>query len=230
MREWADVYLESIDEKVLVERNALFFIPSALHLMFTNGITKNNLSTFAVNLQREPRAGRQAISKVADCKPVVYESASGFVTAFNEYCKTKRIDAQLSKRDIVACVFRIEGLGSLLNRAKRNKEDLQRETGISAAIIDSAIDNYRIQLEDALKIFKFLHRATNSKPEIRDIISLSEKLSRTSVKKAKDESYVYRREHLVVAPVTGHPWSIEMSQPKGWPGVEQLSENGPGND
>jgi hypothetical protein len=209
-REWADVYIDSIDDRLALQRYALFFIPSALHLMSQNGITKNTLSTFSMNIKGKPTAGRQAVGKVADCLPVVYESAVGFVNAFNMFCEREGYESRLAKQDIVACVFRIEGFTQLLSRANITKAHVHEVTGIAANIIDSVPNNFRIQLSDAIKLFELFSKHEGiGQLRIDEFIQVSENGGRTSVKKSSDVKYVYKRENLRAAPMVGHPWAIK---------------------
>ncbi|MER8606604.1 hypothetical protein NKI54_15715 [Mesorhizobium sp. M0663] len=220
MGDWADVYINGLDERLSLQRLALFYIPSALKLMSDNGITKSSLATFSMNIKGKPSAGRQAIAKVAECKPVVYDSAVGFVSAFNMYCERESKSAQLASLDIVACVFRLEGLDARLKALNVTVEALCSETKISAAVLASAINGFRVQLADALTVLNILNKLAEARTPpvppltISDFIVISPKLNRMSISKVSDETYVYSRYDLKNAPSDGHPWTIKGKQPE----------------
>ncbi|MBY2985659.1 hypothetical protein [Rhizobium leguminosarum] len=210
MREWADVYLASLDDRLQVQRFALFYIPKALGLMSQNDITRSKLSNFAQFHKDSKSAGKQAITKVADCKPAVYDSVLGFIYLFNAYCKREGLAIELSITDIVACVFRFEGLHNIITDVGLSKQQLQEQTGIAAPVVEAAIGGFRLQLSDCLKISQAIKQSPQfGATALDELIFVTQKISRNSIKKIAVDNYVYRREYLHPAPVTGHPWSIQ---------------------
>lgn len=221
MAEWADVYVDDLDNRVPLQNSAVFFIPSALGLLESNQINTSRLcseSEFIRNNSGRGNSGqrlcgRSAITKVMKCLPVVYKSASGFIEVANTLLKSRDSSAALSKGDIVACVFKIHGLAEVVRDKKTSVDDIARASGVHEDIIQSLLRNCRVQYVDAQKILSALRTIFSGKPDsdrFKISTEIAKSIDRVAVGSFRNsDDYVYKRQMLAPAPTNGHAWSIE---------------------
>ncbi len=229
MREWADVYVLDVDDRIALRGKALFFVPRAIGVITdTHNISTSALGSFSSSLKGTTTtnyAGRAAIKKVMDCDPVVYESAVGFINVCNAKFHSMKIAYRFTLGDIVACVFCFRNLFELiqkLNLAKTSKEAagvISTATGIDADIVDSTFSGFRVIYNHAETIRSFINdqaarqglapEALGYGPSFNDLFqSIAKSDKPVSIKKNIKDSYVYRRVDLSAAPLSGHAWSI----------------------
>jgi hypothetical protein len=226
-----------LDDRLRLERAALFFIPSALEICNSHQLSVSKLTGRATTARRDnpalQLAGRQVIGTVFKCKqPIVYDSALRFIRLVNLDLPE---DKWLKHSDIVACVFRLKE-PEIIAELGIKPQDLASECKLRKEVVDAALKGMRITYSDAYAIWVFLMRVTTGRPELpptlrdvltgdqRDFISADlntrylavEKIGKTlpkhSKKSAVDESdnaeYVYNRANLKRAPLSHHPWAL----------------------
>ncbi len=229
MLEWCDVVVRTEGDRIVLENSALFFIPSALTVCNSRQLTVSGINslTRSAKLSRPDAhfAGRSAIDKVMNCVPVVYRSALGFLNSANHALESNGAPERLSHADIVACVFRLRDAAKITNELKVTESEIARSCNIAPRIVNAALNQYRIQYVDAHAIWKFCVDRVRSEsiklgPELADtltknetdlIVSDSKKKSSMAIKRvgSKDDTddYVYDRETLRAAPLSGHAWA-----------------------
>lgn len=242
-RQWADVYVDDIDERSRLERSALFFVPSAFELCKNHRLSISKLNSRAtITKKDQPHlqvAGRSVIETVIHCKqPVVYESAIRFIQLANLDLPKDKL---LQTSDIVACVFRLKD-PQVIEALGLDAPALALGSGVTLKVVESSLNRLRICYVDAKAIWAFLMgQAADRKgltKEVREILTGNqEDLIRTEVKgtypiaigrtgvviprhskkgEASDvdnAEYVYNRSNLHPAPPSGHPWTIETRTP-----------------
>lgn len=225
MREWADVFIPALDERIQLAKKALFFIPRALERCATNELTVAHLDSISRTAAFEgPRAGRNAIAKVFRVQPVSYESARGFLAVAN--LALREIGAaELTTRDIIACVFRLRDPQEVLIALKMPWAEMASAAGRSRELAQAAVSKYRLQLVDALAFWRvvrahvqengsqsaFVNEIITDDP--RDFIKTDVRAGLPiAVRRLDDFEYVYRWDNLQYAPLSGHFWALESDE------------------
>lgn len=223
MRDWADVYVPPLDDRLALQSKALFFVPTALEWCSSRDLTVARLSAISSAASfPAARAGRNVIGKVLRFQPVAYDSALGFVNVLNRALG----ETQFSTKDIVACVFRLRDIAEVLSALNKKAEDLAAGSGVSLEIAQAAIQRYRLQLYDALSIWQFLRdcaargnfrdsaieQVLTDKPQ--DFIKTDVRSDLPmAVKLLDDRDFVYGWENLRAAPSSGHYWALQEGTP-----------------
>jgi hypothetical protein len=160
LAEWADVYVADTDDRIALQGKALFFIPLALQVLNTVGINVSTLTHRSAILRGNPQrgsfkvAGRNAISKVMDCEPVVYDSALGFINVANAELEARGDSQRLTKATIVACVFELERIGEVFEALGLSEATVATDCGIQERIVRAACQRGRLQFVHADLIWK----------------------------------------------------------------------------
>lgn len=220
MREWTDVFVPALSERVLLEKRALFFIPAALPRCDAMQISTAYLSALSnTGAIEDPRAGRVAIRKAMQLQPISYERAEGFLNVAN-HALVERGAPPLTKADIVACVFRLKDPTDILTDLRLTVRDVSEATGLSQSVVSAAVARYRLQYVDADLIWRFLMEArakvgaVGAKTEAalagrpQDLIKTDSRQP-LAVRPHEDHGYVYTWENLRAAPPSGHYWAID---------------------
>lgn len=222
-REWADVFVPHLpNERSSLESKALFYVPRAYELLVTvHKLNKSQLSATSTENKGIglPLAGRSAIGKVLEDKPVVYESAIGFINVANLKLRALGDSAELSTRDIVACVFRLRDAPDLLQALSVTSADIAAACGIRLNVVEAALARYRIAYADAHAIWSYLKAQKCDKKitgravetltsRIDDFIMTEVRPTHLVAVKLVNDGYVYGVSNLRPAPPSGHPWAI----------------------
>jgi hypothetical protein len=224
MPQWADVYLDRLDERLSLEPKALFFVPEALARCSAAGLTATSLSALS-QAERHAggaaRAGRSAITKVLKIVPVSYESAVGFLAVANR-ALALRGGGELTLDHIVACVFRLKDPSEVARALGASALDIARACGLTEQVASAALGRYRLQFRDAIAIWSFLRErkiaASSARPGPEDptlsvVTENPMDFVRTdmrppvAIRSVGEEGFVYDWRNLRPAPPTGHPWA-----------------------
>lgn len=222
MREWADIYVPALDERLALETKALFFVPTALQRCSDRGLTVSHLSAISSAAAIEgPRAGRNVIGKVLRFQPVAYDSAVGFLNVANRALEGSA-HASFTTRDIVACVFRLRDVTEVLGALNKKIDDVAIGADVPIEIAQAAAQRYRLQLNDALAIWRYAlscaENAGGTDPAIgyvlterpQDFIKTDVRPDlHMAVKRLDDRDFVYGWENLKAASEAGHYWALD---------------------
>lgn len=221
VREWADVFVPALDERLTLEGKALFFIPSALEHCSQAHLNRAYLGSLSNTAEIGPvRAGRAAISKVLRFEPVTYASARGFLNVANYGLKSR--DAPLMNvSDIVACVFRLKEPDTIAAALNLSPQMIAAGTLLPQELIVAALGRFRLQFVDAFAIWRFLLNFQLSGPASggglefltdnpADFIKTDGRYP-LAIKEVGDREFVYGLRNLEPAAAKGHYWAIEDS-------------------
>lgn len=229
MADWCDVFVPDIDERRALETSALFYVPDALAECEARGWNPTSLNAVASAAKQNPtlngvtHAGKSAITKVLRCEPVIFRSAFNFLNTFNRALEDAGDELRFSSDKVIACVFRLKDARDVLKLLSLSAQDVARGTGLDVNVVVSAFERFRIQQQDAEKIWRHCcgvyHAMGAQGPDaLRTVLTgnMSDFLKTdgrapVAIKKISDdgvERYVYRRGDLVAAPKSGHDWAI----------------------
>jgi hypothetical protein len=135
---------------------------------------------------------------------------------------TESADPPFTTADIVACVFRLRDVAEVLAALSIKLEDLASGAGVAAEIANAAAQRYRLQLHDAMAIWRFVS-AKVTRDKVRDhaidqvITDRPQDFIKTdvrpdlpmAVKHLDDEEFVYGWDNLKPAPRAGHHWALD---------------------
>jgi hypothetical protein len=114
------------------------------------GISVNQLCARSSVLRKGQRdtsakiAGRNAITKVMACEPVVYGSAFGFIQVANQELQEHRRSERFNTQSIIGCVFDLHRLNRTADRLNLTADNIASECSIPLQIVKSAFEHYRL--------------------------------------------------------------------------------------
>lgn len=189
-----------------LQRKALFFIPRAREILENRRVNVSALAAHSATLKRAgairgEAAGRNAIKKIWDCVPTVYESATGFIQVANSFLTAPAF----SKSDIVACIFKIRNFATVAAELGMDTAAIAHSSQVREQVVRAAMESYRISYRDASALFQ---ACSKSNAKIEEFIVTNVRNDSRANVKLEEDAYVYRRENLVAAPRVGHPWAI----------------------
>jgi hypothetical protein len=219
---WADVVIDNVVERRALEAKALFFLPTAARACRDVGLNVSTIMTSlliqARSLNQTPGVGRSVVSKILNVLPVRYDSAVQFIAAVNPLLAEYQLN-RFDTGDIVACVFRLKDPDEVFESLGLTSDGVARACGLRYDLVASALLRYRLQLNDALALWRYLTdqvAGLTAKPaailrerltdDPSDFIKTDARPP-MAIKTTRDGS-VYTLDNLKAAPASGHRWAV----------------------
>lgn len=191
-----DVKMSFEEWRKLATRPVFFLEPSGVKEAIKGGVNVERVYKRAGELVSAP-LGRDAIKRALDCQPTFLSKALDIKNVVNALHP-----GALGDEGVVAAVFALPKLKATLAGAGMDATGLAKATKYDVAVCQSAIDNYRVTLDFALKVVKAL-----SLPPTAITILEGDRQFIQNLGTKENPKYVFDMKNLVAAPAKGHPWA-----------------------